>query len=398
MDLPEELIDKICAENPNAMRADQGVILEEDGMAFHIVGVHDPEDYEAVGKQGSWFLPFCSRTEVIRLLKPQTNEDALLKLRAEAMVDSPRLVRVFRKRRRGKANWSLTNYYESFGANDRYLSHLSKSNQKRLKQIPAGYAYLEQANAMCIRTNWGNVIAVSELLQYYFYFMNLFYFGGQLGIKEQDCFHAFLIALRVMGGFESHDFDLDPRGFLDWNAECYLKSRGAMQYDFVLGHEYAHHVLGHLADSKITHVRLNKYTQTKYTGYNHNHKKEYDADHYAIKFITGNNEYKSELVNEAFQVLLYFHLSKLVEESIAPQIHQGTHPSPLSRIKKLRKKIHKRYGRTMTELNDEIRHFEGFVKHFLKDWLPYNMDKFEIYGSFYLPSYKRDFLIDRIDF
>ncbi|WP_319471924.1 hypothetical protein [uncultured Pseudodesulfovibrio sp.] len=90
-------------------------------------------------------------------------------------------------------------------------------------------------------------------------------------------------------------------------------------------------------------------------------------------------------VNEAFQVLIYFHLSKLVEDFIAPQIHQGTHPSPLSRIKKLRKKVNKKYGRTMAQLNEEIECLEGFIRRFTTDWLPYNMDKFEMYGSFYLP-------------
>ncbi|WP_319471922.1 hypothetical protein [uncultured Pseudodesulfovibrio sp.] len=56
MDIPEDIIEKICAENPNFKRADQGVILEKDGMALHIFGTYDPEDIDAVGEEGSWLL------------------------------------------------------------------------------------------------------------------------------------------------------------------------------------------------------------------------------------------------------------------------------------------------------------------------------------------------------
>lgn len=398
MDLPEDMIEKMCAENPNIKRAEQGVIIEHEDGWMHIFGMHNPKDLEVVGQKGSWYLPFCSRDEILRVLNPQSIDDALLILRAEAMVDSPRLARVFNKRRKGKKNWSLTRHYDSFKPNDRYLSFLSKGNQNRLKKIPAGLAYLEQANAMCVRTEWGNIIAVSEPLQHYLYFMNLFYFGEYLGIPDQDRSQALMIALRIMGGFESHDFDLDPRGILDWETEMFLKARVSGQYDFILGHEYAHHILGHLRKSSTTSIRLNKHAPKLYECYKYAHKKEHDADHHAIKFITGNHEYKHSITDEGFQVLLYFHMSKLVEDYISPQIHQGTHPTPLSRIKKLRQKINKKYGRPMNELEETIDYCEQVVKIFINSWLRYNIDDFEKYGSIYLPSYKKQIMIDRIDF
>lgn len=54
-----------------------------------------------------------------------------------------------------------------------------------------------------------------------------------------------VIATRIMALNETLDFDLDPRGVIPAEMKE-IRELVTLQMRFVIGHEYAHHGLGHL--------------------------------------------------------------------------------------------------------------------------------------------------------
>ena len=401
----QKFFEGVLARVPNAKPASHGVLIETDAGLFHLTGIVNKSDYEGLSNDASFYAPFCNRDDIVKIKKPKVLSDYLLQIRAEAIVDNPRLVRVFRKRRGNKKDWSLDGYYKNKARENTYLRALSKGNQKKLAGIPAGSAYLDNVNAICMKTNLGNVIAISEPLENFLYFMNLFFYGEDFGVKPKDVFSAFLIAQRIMAGDESYDFDLDPRGDLPEHIETFLQSLTDLQYQFILGHEYAHHLLGHLNESRLFSENLsnvlNAYEGTQVIQhYKYSHKLEYDADWHSIKHIKGDSKYKEDISNAAFLALMYFEVSGLILDYTNPRRSgaHSSHPNPVDRIFKLRSKLNNRLGFSKDQLENNIDFLRGFTKHFIDKYLVFNFDDFERYGSVYLPSYKEKLLVDRVDF
>ncbi len=403
--MKEEEIEAILKASPNAKRAKDGVILETEDGLFHITGIHVQENKEELGGENVFFTPFCTDDEIRRVLKPRSASDYLLQLQAEAIVDNPRLIRVFKNRKRKVKNWSLESFYANQQRDLSYLANLSKGKQKKLSQIPFGGAYLNCVNAKCIKTDPGNIVTISETLEYFFYFMNIWFYGETLSIPVEDQFAAFIIAMRLMKGYESFDFDLDPRCFLPPEIEKTILELTHSQYQFIIGHEYAHHLLGHLDKGFVVENNLSNFVHA-YEGsksikhYKYTHKLEYDADWYAIKHITGNSEFREELANGAFSVFLYFDAYRIISDFItpSPKMDKGSHPSDEARIKKLRSRLNNKYGFSMKQIEEHLNYTRSFARFFIKDYLPFNFEEFEIHGSFYLPSFKGKILKDRIDF
>lgn len=146
----------------NVEKAKQGVVINTGNGIVHLFGAVKNSDYADLGNDALFFAPFCSREDVIRIMNPQSASDYLLKLRAESIVDNPRLIRVFLKRKVGYENWSLSDYYKKQDREPLFLSFLSKGNSEKLKKVPAGSAYINTVNAICSKSPKGNVIAVSE--------------------------------------------------------------------------------------------------------------------------------------------------------------------------------------------------------------------------------------------
>ena len=76
--------------------------------------------------------------------------------------------------------------------------------------------FINEVNAMCAKSHFGNVIVVNEALSYFLYYMNLVFFGPNLGMKADDISAALTIAVRIMLGSEAMDLDLDPKR----NSSC----------------------------------------------------------------------------------------------------------------------------------------------------------------------------------
>ncbi len=400
-----EFIEQFLKDNTKARRAKDGFVIETEKGLIHFTGLIQNSDYEGLGEDAVFYASFCSREDIEKIKTPKTSSDFLLQLRADSIVDSPRLIRVFKARKGTKKNWSLEKYYLNRQREKLYLLNLSKGNFDKLKDIPAGSAYFSGANAICTKTPAGNMIAISEPLEHFLYFMNIFFYGDTLGLEQEDIQTSFFVAQRIMAGHESYDFDIDPRAILPSHIEKWIKHLTDLQYQFILGHEYSHHLLGHVKDSNLHFSSLSSFIE-KYEGkrtiqhYKYSHNLEYDADWHSIKNIKGNSKFKEDLSNAAFLTLMFFETSRIILDYINPlrSSHIGSHPDPVSRIYKIRGKLNNKYGFTREQLDNNLTYLKKYTEHFITEYLVFNFDSFEVYGSSYLPNHKPKLLIDRIDF
>ncbi|HLP87900.1 MAG TPA: M48 family metalloprotease [Nostocaceae cyanobacterium] len=357
-----------------------------------------------------WYESVTSHNEAEKLIyitnKGITNaDDYLLKIRADSICDNTRFLRVFLKRRlnleKTGRTWSLSNHFKS-DMFESYLQKLNKNKYNKCKEIPYGFTFLNEPSGFCIKEKFGNIIIISETLKYFLYYMNLFIFGESFGISPQDLISSFMIAIRVMLKTEALDFDLDSRGKLPSDIDNYLTCQVQRQIEFVIGHEYAHHSLGHLktkniascTPEKMLGIKSNK--QINY--YLKSQKQELEADLHSIKDMKCETEEKNEIVNAAFIFFIALDLYETVNNCISPNNRISTHPPALKRLSELRKKIHNKFGYSTDILNNFIEQMNEFKIFLNTELIPYNFDNFEMYGSIYLPSFREKILIDRVDY
>jgi hypothetical protein len=398
-------LDKIFEQVPGARKVADGYILGDENAQFHIFGVCTSEELEGLEQNETFYLPFCTKEEILRIRYQKTSSDYLLWLRAEAIADCPRAVRVFRKRAKLKKDWSLTKYYnDTYTYAKDYISLAGKNFQERVAKIPSGMAFINEVNAMCIRSKFGNVIVVNEALSYFLHYMNLAFFGSELGIKSEDTSAALAIAVRIMLGSEAMDFDLDPRGTPPAEIHEKITAYTNMQLMFTFGHEYSHHTLNHLQKGSEKEIRLDSFSNiesgnSSITIYNYNHKKEYEADLQAIKNIKNNNYVRSCLADSAFLLFIYFDILDHVYQVLSIRQEVSImHPRPLDRLWRLRRKLKDKIGATKEIIDSYLKEANSIKDVLSKEWIPYRIEQLERYGSVYLPSYKGKILIDREDF
>jgi len=331
--------------------------------------------------------------------------DHLLWLRAEAIADNSRFCRIFRARVKQQSNWSLTGWYgKKEVARDEYIENLIRSAKQKVEVIPAGMALLKEVNAMCCSTEHGNYIAISEALESFLYFMNLAFYGETFGLDINDQMAALVIGVRTMLGSESIDFDLDPRGTPPAYVDEAIKRLTHDQISFTFGHEYSHHLLNHLQKGQTKKQSLQEIFYTSksekiVSSFSYKHKQEYEADCFSVKNIKSNTAYKSRLANAAFVMFAHFSVLNHVFEVMAIKSPFGSsHPDPIDRIWKLRRRLNKKIGMPSEEINDILQQANLFKKILAEKFIPHHFDELETYGSYYLPSYKQKILIDRVDF
>lgn len=410
VDLEKELaeqkfIEAVMKQNPNVKKAKKGYLIPlENGNFFHFLGMTSTSDEQTYidkyGEEVRWYTHFCAASDLEKIFRPKTANDEILAFQAKSISWHPRINRVFQKRKGNSQNWSLDKYYKRILINKRYLSVLSKGNQKKVENVPVNMAYFESVNAYCMKEK-NTFIVVSEPLEQFLFFMNLFIYTD---IPAVDKSSAFMIAMRTMLGFESFDFDLDPRfDFLNHEYIELAKYKTKSQIDFIIGHEYSHYLLGHLNSKTNTSIKMsmiNKYVKNdnKVNTFYYSKKNEYDADWYAIKNITGDNNYKGELTNAAFDFFIYQSAFEKIKNFYG-STQSYTHPDAKSRLLQLRKKINNKFGFSLDELENYLNNVNEYTDSFITNYLVTNIEQFEIKGSFYLPSYINFPLRrDRIDF
>jgi hypothetical protein len=232
--------------------------------------------------------------------------------------------------------------------------------------------------------------------------MNLAFADARWGVPQNDRNAALAIAIRIMMGSESIDFDLDCRGILPTALEREVQQRTKDQVAFTYGHEYAHHLCNHLSSPNVKFRNLRTQSGAIAAGevVSYSHEIEYEADFYAIRNLADEPTYQGRLAASAFSVFLYLDvLEKFCTILGRKDDHTSdTHPKSLDRVWSLRNKLNARIGPKRMELETSIKNTESALlqlKALLANRGPH---MFEFYGSVYLPNYKAKAGIDRIDF
>ena len=348
----------------------------------------------------AFFYSFMSKKEINQIFNIKSSEDYLLRLRAEQVETNQRLKRTFSKlKMKFGPTWSFSKHFDSKQYRS-YLGNLKQERKEISKSIPHGTIHSSEANGMCFKTPFGNIIVLSYALQHFLYYMNIFHFGQGLGIKEEDTFRAFLIAIRIMLGKESLDFEIDPRGKLPKSINKKIEYFTNWQMRFIIGHEYAHHYLNHLeSKSKLSALSKVDDLEENVRHFTYSQECEFEADSHSILETTYESFGKSHLFNGAYFFFISLYLYDQVEDYLFPKIRNSTtHPEPLERLFNLREKLSNEFGYSIEEIHSGVEFYKDFIKNFLKDYLPFNVETIEMYGSLYLSSYRKKELIDRLDF
>ena len=365
-------------------------------------------DLEGLQEESSCHYPICTIAEIKRIENPASAEDVLLVIRAEDIANHPRLTRTFLKRRElYEGEWSLTGYYKEPDFN-RYLRKLTSKDAEVCKSIPAGFAPSREPHGYCLKTEFGKLVVVSEPLKHFLYYMYIFMFGSAYGVSRVDAISAFKIAARTMLLTETLDFDLDPRSEhlpeeLRVTADLVIKD----QLQFIIGHEYAHALLGHHEASSgtgLTPKYLFSSGQVSQAWYTPSQKNEFEADAASILQATYREDECADVLNGATMYFLYLELYYVVAHFINPQhTRSSTHPDPIDRIWALRKAVREKNGLPQGAFTDEeVQNFLDDVsdrKRWLQtEYLPFEIEVFENYSSVYIEGFRGTSRVDRFDY
>ncbi|RFZ81026.1 hypothetical protein DYU05_20615 [Mucilaginibacter terrenus] len=372
------------------------IFNKEKKALIHILHRVDKKEIEEFSEKQKRYYPICSKEEIYRLSDPKSSEDMLLLLRAEEVAENPTLQRIcFRAMEEKGERWNFTKYFDS-PLFSKYKSYLNHDTKQKCWNIPAGFFLMAEANGSCWPTEFGNFITVSYHLKQFFYYMNLWEHGERLNVPEIDCQRALLLAIRTIMQFESPDFELDPRGLLPKRIHRMINNMTNFQLTFIIGHEFAHHYLGHLEGKCITREEMLHAVSVpgERRFYSTIQEQEFDADYYAIASTTLDGQMKELLLAEACAALFYFDIYECIHAFESP--FPNSHPPALERIQVLREKF------------PELRMFNNSLdfkinrnrklKESLNDQLSWLYADLERDGSVYLPSYKRKIMNDRLDF
>lgn len=348
------------------------------------------------------YQSLCSQDEIERIFNVDSSSDYLLKLRANATVEHTRIHRVFLSRmRRYEADWSFENYFDRTPFRN-YINCLEEKDYVVADKFPAGFVFCDSPNGQIISTKFGNIITISESLRYFLYYMSLgFLEFEEIEIPMDVKWAAIVIAIRIMLRSEALDFDLDPRGDIPELVHNELELHIDAQLQFVIGHEFSHHFLGHLDKGMLVESSLLSSLTSpsfKEKRFSYDQRDELAADIDAIERPIYTPATKASMLNNALFFFVYIDIYADIKEQISPS-HRGlkSHPNPMDRFHNLLDHFDgtvdfdKSNWETLLDIH-------GMYKKKLKEEVALNIDCFEFYGSVYLGSWRGKVLMDRVDF
>ncbi len=362
------------------------------------LGNLDPTNAQDVERL--FYSSICTAAEVDRVLVPHSAEDYLLKMRADAALDSTRLLRVIlaRKRRQG-GSWHFGDHFDR-AAIDAYLSVLPGDLHAQCSTVPAGLVFSNDPNGACIRTDYGNIVVVSECLRYFLYFMTLAFLDCDVSVPLDVRQNALRIAMRTMLQMEATDFDLDPRGRVPELLDSQVRAHVTQQLMFVIGHEYGHHVLRHLEKGKTVPRQLFVLPEGSrgkaYDFYNHSQCQELEADEWSIRSPRLDIQGRRDLAVGGAMFFAFLMVYDQVVQQLfpLPATQERTHPQPMDRLTTLSSHTWELSGIEAMGLLDTVSSFSAF----LSDDISTNVEAYETYGSVYLGSWRGKPLVDRVDY
>lgn len=384
----------------------------DDEFSIYLQSWHKYSEIPKMTDDISRYYPICQLDEINRIRPPKNASDYLLAMMANAIADNSRIKRIFLRRwEADPKNWSLSGYFDR-SAFDEYTEKLPNDKLEICRGIPAHFGFLSEPNGACIRSSYGKVIVVSEVLKVYLYYMNLCLLKALTDdFPEAEAFGALFIAVRTMLLLETPDFDLDPRGKLppDLHALCTFMAETQLQ--FVIGHEYAHALLGHLDDFsayRATAMLIPSQSGESRDYYAPEHEQEFAADASSLLQIKLPPKMRAQMANGATWFFLGLDLLQAATKVLRPDMaNEDTHPAPISRIRRLRgeiladknsSKIKKAGLYSEDEVAYWIERTNDIKKAMLEEWIPKHLESLRVYGSTYLPVSRGPALVDRFDY
>ena len=380
-----------------------------DEFIIHVTIVFHKSEVEGLASDSAFYYPICTYDEIKRIESVSSAEDYLLKIRADNIADHARLARIFLSRREASiTNWSLTSYYDSYDF-DEYISRLPKDKAEICSSIVSGYVLSREPQGACINTAFGKVVVVSESLRHFLFYMNAHLMGVRNGLTYDDWSTCLFIAIRTMLLTETPDFDMDPRGDLPAKVEHHCNRVVDNQIQFVIGHEYAHALLGHFgplaSTSAISELLYLKQDTSKDKIFTPRQEQEFDADAGSILHADYSDKECSSIMNDAVLFFLSLDVFYSVSDYINPPFNPSkTHPDPIDRLWAMRntvlqvRAVDRETLYSDKDVFDWIESLNSLKRHLVEEMLPYGIEHFEMYGSNYLPSFRNKELFDRFDF
>ncbi|MBQ3527414.1 MAG: hypothetical protein IJA52_02540 [Clostridia bacterium] len=352
-----------------------------------------------------WFVSFCNDEEIDRIFSPQNAWDYLLQQRANIVADNTRYLRVYMNKARRFPEWSfdksfITAHYEEV------LNHLSIEDKLFCENIAYGDFFSDDANGYAEKNkSWGRIIYLNESLQFFMKFCNLALFDFQDRVPDKVKLNALRIAIRIMMKQESMDFSLDPRGIVPNDIGIIVHNPIKYELQFIAGHEFCHHLCGHLNDNDVYEKSILSIGENRYYKniYNTSQSHELEADIASIIRPQYNSQELCNIIEGALIWFLSLELSETAESVVNPASSHmvNTHPSAKDRFTNIITNI---------DIPDEF-DMNRIIKlrsntEKLKEWivqdLSYNYDMYDFYGSVYLDApntkWRGKELVDRVDY
>jgi len=280
-----------------------------------------------------------------------------------------------------------------------YLSYLPEHQRLLCEDTPRRYLLTNNYDAMCLDTDFGKVIIVSEVLRYFLYFMNLA--TVNFGDVPQDVRQfALIIAVRSLLLTEALDFDLDPRGVVPAKIDARINEMISWQMKFIIGHEYAHHILHHDGGMNLRVSRRQRFSDEdigEFVGYSRQHAQEFEADLHSINAIEDDTVRFPLLVGGASFLLALYVFEALASE-IDPEFAEiNTHPPTATRVEKLFEAFPDEPVFFGEENKGVFDYFDSMIDFLISSYRD-DPNLFTFYGSVYLGQWRGPVLIDRKDF
>ncbi len=359
--------------------------------------------------QKAFFHPVCNREEIGRIFNVQNASDHLLKLRAETIVDHMRLFRVYRnKALLDEENWSLEHSFEESHYKN-FLGALPEKESKECRTVTYGNMFSNDPNGSIFKTDYGPIITISDSLRFFLKFSHLALldFGDEIPVHV--CMNALRIAVRVMLKTEALDFLMDPRGIVPREIAELMERPIGRQLEFIAGHEYAHHLLGHLSGTDVVSMPIffaisaNDEDYKPQEVYSQSQQDEFAADLHAMLLPQYSSDEKGELLEAALLWFGCLDLYEAVSNTVFPRslYTLRTHPTARERIENLLTKVPTPSGVDVGKWRRFLRTLDEFKKRLLED-VSLHFDAYETYGSVYLDKPNTEWrgpeLIDRVDY
>lgn len=364
-----------------------------------------PEDVRKL-----WYQSICSGKELERVMNPKNAEDYLLKLRAESILDNVRLSRLFAHFRRIPG--INGRYLEPFFTDFPYQTvrkFLSGEEKKKCKRVAGGSIYTDEANGMIFQTPFGPVSTYGHTLRYFSYFSSLVLkdFADRVPIPVKGA--ALRVAVRIILGKETPDFEMDPRGIIPKDILHQLENTFHFQSVFLAGHELGHYSLGHIDENSLTRKALFKAKfddatdNRKYLVYNISQKHEFEADLWALNTPKYSNDFYLQLFCATLEWFAALIIAEAVEDTIQPpNPGKERHPGAKARYANIIENARIPKHLDMQPFEETLpRLAESLASQMVED-VSHNFERYEMYGSVYLAPPNTEWrgreLIDRVDY